>query len=133
MNATRARTQPQAGRQGASLRLCVAGRPGWRIPGCLCEVFLKQWSLARIGRRRLQAILQYLKEHGERLDCEIAAETGISLEEVCLSIAELSAKGEVIMCRSTRFSDGKKTEGMLCRVSGYVPHGSPGRPPKAPM
>lgn len=79
----------------------------------------------------MQIILQYLKEHGERLDSEIASETGISLEKVCLGLAELSAKGDVIMCRSTRYTEGKKIEGMLCRVSGYVPHASPGRKPKS--
>ncbi len=82
----------------------------------------------------MQDILQYLKDHGERLDSEIAAETGIALEKVCVTLSELSAKGEVIMCRTTRFSDsGKKIEGMLCRVAGYVPHASPGRKPKGPM
>ena len=81
----------------------------------------------------MQDILQYLKDHGERLDAEIAAETGISLEEVCLRLSELSAKGDVIMCRRTRFIDGSKVEGMLCRIAGYVPHGSPGRKAKAPM
>ncbi len=78
-------------------------------------------------------ILQYLKDHGERLDSEIAQETGISLESVCVHLSELSAKGEVIMCRTTRFTDGKKIEGMLCRVAGYIPHASPGRKAKAPM
>lgn len=81
----------------------------------------------------MQEILQYLKDHGERLDSEIAAETGISLESVCLYVSELSARGEVIMCRSTRFTDGKKVEGMLCRVAGYIPPAGPGRKSKAPM
>lgn len=81
----------------------------------------------------MQEILQYLKDHGERLDSEIAAETGISLKNVSLYLAELAAKGEVIMCRTTRYMDGKKIEGMLCRVAGYIPPASPGRKPKAPM
>jgi len=81
----------------------------------------------------LQEILQYLKKHGERLDSEIAAGTGISLENVCLYVSELAARGEVIMCRSTRFEDGKKIEGMLCRVAGYIPPASPGRKAKTPM
>lgn len=79
----------------------------------------------------MQTILQYLKAHGERLDAEIAAETGLSLEKVCLRLSELSASGDVIMCRTTRFKDGKKIEGMLCRASGYVPQASPGRKSKA--
>jgi hypothetical protein len=78
----------------------------------------------------LEKILQYLKEHGERLDSEIAAEVGIPLETVCLHLAELAGKGEVIMCRTTRFIDGKTIEGMLCRISGFVPQASPGRKSK---
>jgi hypothetical protein len=30
-----------------------------------------------------------------------------------------------------RFNDGKKIEGMLCRVSGYIPPKAPGRKPGA--
>ncbi|MFA5083637.1 MAG: hypothetical protein WC474_13880 [Hydrogenophilaceae bacterium] len=82
----------------------------------------------------MQEILQYLKDHGERLDSEIAAGMGISLEKVCLHLTELAAKGEVIMCRTTRYTEGnKKVEGMLCRVAGYIPPASPGRKPKTPM
>ena len=105
----------------------------WKF-GTVCNsTTARPVNQARIWGIDLQEILQYLKDHGERLDSEIAAETGISLEEVCLSILELSAKGDVIMCRSTRYIDGKKIEGMLCRVAGYVPHASPGRKSKAPM
>ncbi|MBK6744086.1 MAG: ArsR family transcriptional regulator [Hydrogenophilales bacterium] len=80
----------------------------------------------------MQEILQYLKDHGERLDAEIAAGTGISLENVCRYVTELAARGEVIMCRTTRYIDDKKIEGMLCRVAGYIPPASPGRKSKAP-
>ena len=80
----------------------------------------------------MQDILQYLKENGERLDSELASETGVSLEDVCLRLAELSDRGDVIMCRTTRFTDGRKIEGMLCRVSGYFPPASPGRKSKTP-
>ena len=79
----------------------------------------------------MQEIMKYLKAHGERLDSEIASATGISLANVSRTVSELSAKGEVIVCRLTRFTDGKKTEGMLCRVSGYVPPAAPGRKSKA--
>ncbi len=79
----------------------------------------------------MQDILQYLKNHGERLDSEIAKETGIPLENVCRYLADLAAKGEVIMCRTTRYNDGKKMEGMLCRVAGFIPSASPGRKSKA--
>ncbi len=72
-------------------------------------------------------ILQYLKEHGEQLDSEIASGTGLTLEEVSVTLMELSNKGEVILCRTTRFMDGNIVEGVLCRVAGYFPPASPGR------
>jgi hypothetical protein len=79
----------------------------------------------------MHEIMQYLKAHGERLDSEIAAGTGMSLANVSRTLSELSAKGEVMMCRLTRFDNGRKIEGMLCRVSGYVPPAAPGRKAKA--
>jgi hypothetical protein len=79
----------------------------------------------------MQDILQYLKLNGERLDSEIATATGISLAKVRLSVSELSAKGDVIVCRSIRFKEGKPIEAMLCRVSGYIPPAAPGRKAKA--
>jgi len=80
----------------------------------------------------MQEILQYLiKNEGERLDSEIAAATGISLAKVRIGMSDLSARGEVMMCRVTRFKDGKQIDGMLCRLSGYVPPLSPGRKSKA--
>ena len=79
----------------------------------------------------MQEILQYLKNHGERLDSEIAAATGLSLANVRRGMSDLSAKGDVMMCRSIRFKDGKRIEGMSCRVSGYIPPAAPGRKAKA--
>jgi hypothetical protein len=79
----------------------------------------------------LQEILKYLKDRGEQLDSEIAAATGISLENVRLGVTRLSATGEVILCQSIRINNGKKSEGLLCRIAGYVPPASPGRKSKA--
>jgi hypothetical protein len=79
----------------------------------------------------MHGILQYLKNHGERLDSEIAAATGASLESVRKEVSSLSAKGEVIVCRSIRYKNGKEVEAVLCRVAGYIPPPSPGRKPKA--
>ena len=79
----------------------------------------------------MQDILQYLKLNGERLDSEIATATGISLTKVRLSVSELSAKGDVIVCRSIRYKEGKPIEAILCRVSGYIPPAAPGRKAKA--
>lgn len=79
----------------------------------------------------MQKIHTYLKTRGEQLDSEIAAATRIPLEDVRVYLSEMSKRGDVIVCHSTRFIKGKKTEGMLCRVSGYTPAASPGRKPKA--
>ncbi len=79
----------------------------------------------------MQEILQYLKNNGERLDSEIAAATGISLANVRLGVSALSARGDVMMCRSIRFKDGKQIDAMLCRVSGFIPPAAPGRKSKA--
>jgi predicted ArsR family transcriptional regulator len=74
-------------------------------------------------------ILQYLKKHGQQLDWEIAAATGIPLADVRFSLSDLSARGEIFGCSVTRFNDGKPIEGMLCRVAGFIPPKAPGRKP----
>ncbi|NTV94996.1 MAG: ArsR family transcriptional regulator [Thiobacillus sp.] len=77
-------------------------------------------------------ILQYLKDHGERLDLELAAEMNLPLDKVCKQLSELARQGEVIMCRTTRYDGPRKVEGMLCRAAGFIPPSSPGRRPKTP-
>lgn len=79
----------------------------------------------------MQEILKYLKSRGEQLDTDIAKATGMSVENVRLKVSELSAMGEVMVCRSIRFENGKEKERLLCRISGYVPPPAPGRKPKA--
>jgi len=74
-------------------------------------------------------VLQHLKKHGQLLDREIAAATGIPLSQVRLSLNDLSARGEISRCSVTRYQDGKPVEGMLCRISGYIPPAAPGRKP----
>jgi DNA-binding Lrp family transcriptional regulator len=71
--------------------------------------------------------LECLKKHGQRLDSEIARETGASLATVRERLAALSAKGSIITCKLTRFENGKPIEGWVCRVSGYVPPPAAGR------
>ena len=78
----------------------------------------------------MRDILQHLKQSGEQLDSQIAAATGIPIAQVRRNVSELSAKGDVIVCRSIRFKDGKQIEAMLCRVSGYIPPAAPGRKTK---
>jgi len=74
-------------------------------------------------------VLQYLKKHGQLLDSEIAAATGIPLEQVRDSLTELSAQGEISRCSVTSFVNGKAIEGFQCRLAGYFPRPAPGRKP----
>src|SRR3982074_1957005 len=83
------------------------------------------------GAPALQEILKYLKDRGERLDSEIATETGIPLENWRLHVSALSARGEVMLCQSIRFNNGKRSEGLLCRLAGYIPPAAPPRQSKA--
>lgn len=77
-------------------------------------------------------VLRCLGKYGERLDTEIAEETGMPLAAVRQRLAGLAATGAVVTCSLTRFEDGKRVEGWLCRVSGYIPPAAPGRKPKPP-
>lgn len=77
----------------------------------------------------MNEIMQYLRKNGQRLDSEIAAAVQLPLVKVRSMLSDLSAQGEISRCNFTRFDQGKKIEGMLCRVAGYVPPKSPGRKP----
>lgn len=72
-------------------------------------------------------ILECLKKHGQRLDLEIAKETGVPLKTVREELTALAATGAVITCSLTRFERGKRIEAWQCRISGYVPPPAPGR------
>lgn len=74
-------------------------------------------------------VLQCLKKHGQLLDSEIAAATGIPLSQVRITLTDLSERGEISSCSVTRFNDGKLVKGTLCRVSGFIPAAAPGRKP----
>ena len=76
-------------------------------------------------------IMQCLKKHGQRLDSEIAKETGVPLATVRQRLAGLAATGAVITCKLTRFDKGEQVDSWLARVSGYVPPLAPGRKAKA--
>jgi predicted ArsR family transcriptional regulator len=75
-------------------------------------------------------VLECLKEHGQRLDLEIAAEIGVPLASVREQLTSLAATGAVIMCNLTRFEKGKRIDAWQCRVAGYVPPLAPGRKAK---
>jgi DNA-binding IclR family transcriptional regulator len=79
----------------------------------------------------MQAILDYLKNSGERLDSEIAAATGLSIANVRQRVTDLHARGAIMMCRSIRYQDGKEIDAIVCRISGYIPPAAPGRKSKA--
>jgi DNA-binding IclR family transcriptional regulator len=75
-------------------------------------------------------VLECLKKYGQRLDLEIAKETGIPLASVRNQLAGLVASGEVIMCKLTRFEHGRRIDAWECRASGYFPPVTPGRKAK---
>jgi predicted ArsR family transcriptional regulator len=80
-------------------------------------------------------ILQCLRKHGQRLDSEIADETGLPLAAVRQHVAGLAAAGAVITRKLTRFDNGKRTDALVYRISGYAPPPALGRkaaPTKAP-
>ena len=72
-------------------------------------------------------VLQYMKKHGQKLDREIAKDTGISLPQLRITIAELQSAKEVSSCNVINYEDGVAIEGVLCRFSGYIPPAAPGR------
>lgn len=79
----------------------------------------------------MQEVLQYLKKHGQRLDYEIAAATGIPLEQVRRDISVLSSMGEITTCTVTRFNGDERFEGTQCRPATFIPARAPGRKPGA--
>ena len=72
-------------------------------------------------------VLEYLKKHGQRCDRDIAKETGISLIQIRNAISALELTKAISSCSVTNFKDGVAIEGMLCRISGYIPPAAPGR------
>lgn len=74
-------------------------------------------------------VLQCLATHGQRLDAEIARETGMPLDDVRAQLVELEQSGHVITCHLTRFERGRRLEFLQCRISGYHPPKAPGRKP----
>lgn len=74
------------------------------------------------------SILDFLKTSGEQLDAEIAAALGMPMTTVRRDVSQLSAAGDVICCKVTRYVDGQKIEGVSCRLSGSLP--TPARGPK---
>ncbi len=74
-----------------------------------------------------EQVLSHLKKHGQLLDLEIASATGIALDQVRKSLAELTLRGEISQCSVTHFNGDQRIDGFQCRISGYVPPVAPGR------
>src|SRR5512135_744764 len=117
------------------------GRETWpgsraRNPGQRASAGPRHLGAVRLASfPRTQAvieILQCLKKYGQRLDLEIAKETGVPLATVRQRLAGLAKSGQIITCNLTRFEGEKRIEAWQCRVSGYVPPPAPGRKTKAP-
>ena len=77
-------------------------------------------------------IIECLKKYGQRLDFEIAEETGIAIASVRERMAAMARTGAVIACKVTRFERGKSNDACLYRVAGYSPPRSAGRKPTPP-
>lgn len=77
------------------------------------------------------SILQFLKANGERLDAEIAKALHIPMAQLKTQVAQLSSAGDVICCNVTRYIEGKKIEGVSCRLSCDLPSPARGRKPGA--
>ena len=75
------------------------------------------------------AILKYLKANGEHIDSEISQALNMSMTQLKNQVAQLSASGDVICCKVTRYIDGKKIEGTSCRLSCDLPAPARGRKP----
>ncbi len=78
-----------------------------------------------------ETILQFLRNNGEQLDAEIAKALHMSKSAVLGQISQLSSAGEVICCQVTRYFDGKKIEGVSCRLAAYIPPRATGPKPGA--
>jgi transcription initiation factor IIE alpha subunit len=77
----------------------------------------------------MQVVLECLRKHGQRLDLEIAQETGMALTDVHVDLDALAKAGTVIVCKITRFQHGRRIEALQCRIAGHLPRSAPGRKP----
>ena len=77
----------------------------------------------------IASILKFLRANGEQLDSEISQALNIPMTQLKNQVAQLSASGDVICCKVTRFIDGKKIEGTSCRLSCDLPAPARGRKP----
>ncbi|MCM8595026.1 ArsR family transcriptional regulator [Accumulibacter sp.] len=76
-----------------------------------------------------EAIVAFLRSNGEQLDVDMAEVLNIPIAELREQVARLAASGDVICCRVTRFIEGRKIEGISCRLSCDPPTPARGRKP----
>ena len=107
-----------------------AGARRTGLPGGVSESSRATFLPERRTLRSMDA-LECLEKYGQRLDYEIAEETGIALAEVREQLAALTGTGRVITCKLTQFDRGGPTDSLLYRASGYFPRPAPGRKPKS--
>jgi hypothetical protein len=74
-----------------------------------------------------ETIIKYLKDSGEQLDKDMAEALQVPFGDLQKSVNELSARGEIICCKVTRYIEGRKIEGMSCRLSCDLPAPARGR------
>ena len=75
------------------------------------------------------SILKFLRANGEQLDADISQALDIPMTQLKTLVAQLSASGDVICCKVTRFIEGRKIEGISCRLSCDLPAPARGRKP----
>ena len=85
--------------------------PGLRLPEAAQARPQSDIIIGLLGMPILTQILQCLKKHGQRLDSEIAKETGMPLAAVRTGAAGLASTGALIACSLVRFENGKRIEG----------------------
>jgi transcription initiation factor IIE alpha subunit len=72
-------------------------------------------------------LIKCLRKHGQRMDAEIAEETGVPLDLVRALLNGVSERGAIASCSVTRYNKGEPVEGFLYRIAGYRPPATPGR------
>lgn len=67
----------------------------------------------------MKEILEYLANHGEGSDSEIAMATDIPLADVRRHLSEMVSQQTILACRSIRFKEGEEIEEIICRLIGF--------------
>ncbi len=75
------------------------------------------------------SVLEYLKANGEQLDVDLSKALHIPVAQLRTLVSQLSASGDIICCHVTRYVEGKKIEGVSCRLSCDLPTPTRGRKP----